>query len=230
MGMPSLQIECFDPATNERRLRESLDLLSEVRDAARLRTVAYQQRVARYYNKRVKARPLEVGDLVLRSVEAAGKTAKWNKLSPGWEGPFFVSAILRSGAYKLRAQNGKLTAPKSGGQAFVRKTSPWLKRLAVQSRPSQDSALTPDGLGTALLTMAPRQKAPAATQKLSPVLVSSEASSRRLGQVIQVIHSKRLYANDPRGQNVRPGGSPSPHNAANKTLGGKESQACGDLL
>ncbi|GMH01827.1 hypothetical protein Nepgr_003666 [Nepenthes gracilis] len=98
MGMPSLRIECFDPATNERRLRESLDLLSEVRDTARLRTAAYQQRVTRYYNKRVNARPLEVGDLVLRSVEAAGKTANRNKLSPGWEGPFLVSAILGSGA------------------------------------------------------------------------------------------------------------------------------------
>ncbi|GMH18654.1 hypothetical protein Nepgr_020495 [Nepenthes gracilis] len=120
VGMPSLQIECFDPAANEQRLRESLDLLSEVRDAVRLRTGAYQQRVARYYNKRVKARQLKVGDLVLRSVEAAGKIADRNKLSPGWEGPFLVSAILRSRAYKLRAQNSKLV-PQTWNAANLRK-------------------------------------------------------------------------------------------------------------
>ncbi|GMH23220.1 hypothetical protein Nepgr_025063 [Nepenthes gracilis] len=120
VGMPSLRIECFDLATNEQRLRESLELLSEVRDAARVWTAAYQQRVARYYNKRVKARPLKVGDLVLRSVEAAGKTANRKKLSPGWEGPFLVSAILQSRVYKLRAQNSKLV-PQTWNAANLRK-------------------------------------------------------------------------------------------------------------
>ncbi|GMH19287.1 hypothetical protein Nepgr_021128 [Nepenthes gracilis] len=106
VGLPSFQIECFDLVSNSQWLRECLDLLPEVHDVAHLRTVAYPQRIARYYNKWVKACPLEVGDLVLRSVEAMGKTAHRNKLSPNWEGLFLVLKILQHGAYKLRIQDG----------------------------------------------------------------------------------------------------------------------------
>ncbi|PKU69852.1 hypothetical protein MA16_Dca017142 [Dendrobium catenatum] len=43
---------------------------------------AYHQRVARHYNQRMKPRRISVGDLVLRSIEAAGKGPQRNKLSP----------------------------------------------------------------------------------------------------------------------------------------------------
>ncbi|KAK3221957.1 hypothetical protein Dsin_008982 [Dipteronia sinensis] len=45
-----------------------LDELEEKRDMARVRNVAYQQRVARYYNSHVRERKLQLGDLVLRRV------------------------------------------------------------------------------------------------------------------------------------------------------------------
>ncbi|GMH15683.1 hypothetical protein Nepgr_017524 [Nepenthes gracilis] len=94
VGLPCPWVECFDLITNSQRFRECLDLLPEVCDVARLRSVTYQQHIARYYNKRVKACPLEVGNLVLRSVEVAEEATSRSKLSRGWEGPFLVSAIL----------------------------------------------------------------------------------------------------------------------------------------
>ncbi|GMH02618.1 hypothetical protein Nepgr_004457 [Nepenthes gracilis] len=42
VGLLGLRVECFDLATNSQRVRECLDLLPEVHDAAHLRTAAYQ--------------------------------------------------------------------------------------------------------------------------------------------------------------------------------------------
>lgn len=58
---------------NEEKLRSSMDDLDELKDDAHLCTTAYQQCVARYYNQRVKERPLKVGDLLLRRLEAIKK-------------------------------------------------------------------------------------------------------------------------------------------------------------
>ncbi|GMH15084.1 hypothetical protein Nepgr_016925 [Nepenthes gracilis] len=103
IGLPSLRVESFDPQTNSQKIREHLDLLEEAHDAARIRTAAYQYRVARYYNKNVKARQFDVGDLVLRGVEATGKLAA-NKTLPTGEGPF-LSPLLHG---KLSIQTPKL--------------------------------------------------------------------------------------------------------------------------
>ncbi|GMH16198.1 hypothetical protein Nepgr_018039 [Nepenthes gracilis] len=118
--LTSPRVGCFSATDNSQRLRESLDALEEVRGQARLRIAAYRQRVAYYYNKKVKARQFEVRDLVLRRVEATGKIVDRNKLSPNLEGQFLVSAILRGGAYKLRTQEGKLV-PRTWNAAHLRK-------------------------------------------------------------------------------------------------------------
>ncbi|GKU94475.1 hypothetical protein SLEP1_g7971 [Rubroshorea leprosula] len=72
IGVPSLRINCFEPVQNERLLRENLDFLDEVREQSRLRTLAYKQRIANLYNKRVRPRNFKVGDLVLRKVGLTG--------------------------------------------------------------------------------------------------------------------------------------------------------------
>ncbi|GKV17254.1 hypothetical protein SLEP1_g27785 [Rubroshorea leprosula] len=51
IGVPSLRVTHFDPARNEQSLRENLDLLDEVREEARLRTLAYKQKLANSYNR-----------------------------------------------------------------------------------------------------------------------------------------------------------------------------------
>ncbi|KAK8913989.1 hypothetical protein KSP39_PZI024103 [Platanthera zijinensis] len=93
IGVPSPRTSNFDPQINSEALRDNLDLIFEVREEAALRAAAYQQRTARYYNRRVKARSINIGDLVLRTLEAAGKGTQGDKLSPTWEGPFVVTAM-----------------------------------------------------------------------------------------------------------------------------------------
>ena len=44
--------------------------------------------MADYYNKRVKLRQLDIGDLVLREVTPATKDPAQGKLGPTWEGPY----------------------------------------------------------------------------------------------------------------------------------------------
>ena len=57
--------------------------------------------MAEYYNKRVKLRRLEVGDLVLRKVSTATKDPNQGKLGPTWEGPYRVVHYSRHGSYHV---------------------------------------------------------------------------------------------------------------------------------
>lgn len=53
---------------NEVNHKIYLDMIEETRTRAHMRLVAYQQRVSKHYNMKVKARPLKVEDSVLRKV------------------------------------------------------------------------------------------------------------------------------------------------------------------
>ena len=65
---------------NDDQLQINLDFLDEVRDKAFSRMTIYQQKMAEYYNKRVKLRRLDIGDLVLRKVSTATKDSAQGKL------------------------------------------------------------------------------------------------------------------------------------------------------
>ena len=66
----------------------------------------YKQRVSRQYNRRVNARPLQVGDLVLRNAAAVQKDKIHGKLSANWEGPYEIFEQLQPGTYRLRDLEG----------------------------------------------------------------------------------------------------------------------------
>ena len=67
----------------------------------------YQQKMAEYYNKRVKLRQLDIGDLVLRKVTMATKDPTQGKLGPTWEGPYQVVHYSRQGSYHLETLDGR---------------------------------------------------------------------------------------------------------------------------
>ena len=68
--------------------------------------------MAEYYNKRVKLRRLEVGDLVLRKVSIATKDLNQGKLGPTWEGPYRVVHYSQRGNYHLETlDRQKLPCP-----------------------------------------------------------------------------------------------------------------------
>ena len=50
----------------------------------------YQQKIAEYYNQRVKLKRFSIGDLVLRKVTPATKDLTQGKLGLTWEGPYRV--------------------------------------------------------------------------------------------------------------------------------------------
>ena len=91
----------FNEKGNNDKLRLNLDCLDEVRDQASGRMAKYQQKVAKYYNKKVKLRQLDIRDLILRKVTPATKNPAHGKLGPTWEGPYRVVHYSRQGSYHL---------------------------------------------------------------------------------------------------------------------------------
>lgn len=81
---------------NYELLNASLDLVEERRNEAQLRVADYQQRIARQYDRRVRNRRFEIGDLVLKRVFLLPCA-----LNPNWEGPYALKEKLGDDTFKL---------------------------------------------------------------------------------------------------------------------------------
>ncbi|KAK8948470.1 hypothetical protein KSP39_PZI005589 [Platanthera zijinensis] len=82
---------------NEEELRLSLDMVEELRDLSVVRQEEAKRRMAKYFDKHVRVKQFVEGDLVLKKVDAAGRSAAVGKLHPNWEGPYIVQEVLKSG-------------------------------------------------------------------------------------------------------------------------------------
>ena len=60
-----------------------------------------------YYNKRVKLRRLDIGDLVLRKVTPTTRDSAQGKLGLTWEGPYLAIHYFRQGSYHLETLDGQ---------------------------------------------------------------------------------------------------------------------------
>ena len=72
----------FNEECNDDELRLNLDYLDKVRDKTSSRMTKYQQKMAEYYNKRVKLRRFDISDLVLCKVTPATRDSTQGKLGP----------------------------------------------------------------------------------------------------------------------------------------------------
>ncbi|XP_022869299.1 uncharacterized protein LOC111388744 [Olea europaea var. sylvestris] len=90
---------------NDTATKGELDLLEEVREKVAIKMMAYKQRAAGYFNRRVKPRIFQPGDLVLRDAAAVGHPLA--KLGPNCEGPYEVICSLGNGAYSLKDIRGR---------------------------------------------------------------------------------------------------------------------------
>ena len=61
----------------------------------------YQHKLKQGYDAKIRLRPLELGDLVLRKVLGTAKNPAWGKLGPNWEGPYHITSSAGIGAYFL---------------------------------------------------------------------------------------------------------------------------------
>ena len=98
---PTLRVMLYKEDDNWEAMKLALDFLPERRGNAALRHEIYRLQMARAYNKRVRRRPLKVGDFVLRKMEAVGRANEQGKLTPNWEGPYKIIEEVRDGTYRL---------------------------------------------------------------------------------------------------------------------------------
>ncbi|KAI5324929.1 hypothetical protein L3X38_034002 [Prunus dulcis] len=107
IGQPTYRTSTYDATANDEQLALNLDFIDELRDQSSMRNVAYKQRIAKYYDSRVKPRAFKMGDWVMRKVSLATKNPNEGTLGPTWEGPYEIIKICRPGTYQLRDSTGK---------------------------------------------------------------------------------------------------------------------------
>ena len=107
IGINSLRVTHFSYEQNEANLRANLDLLEEIKEGASVKVAVRQRRVTQYYNKQVKTKAFEEGNLVLRNCRASRPAEEQRKLLPTWEGPYLVSFVIGKWAYRLQTIEGK---------------------------------------------------------------------------------------------------------------------------
>ena len=100
-GFPTLRTQSFNPSDNDELLERSLDLIEERRESEMVQLAYYQPKLKQGYDAKVKLRPLEPRDLVLRKVLGTAKNPAWGKLGPNWEAPYRITSSAGIGAYFL---------------------------------------------------------------------------------------------------------------------------------
>ena len=98
-------------------MMDNIDDVTDKRMKALKEIEKNKLRVARAYNKKVKYKSFQVGDLVWKTILPLGmKSNKFGKWSPSWEGPYRVVKVIFGNSYLMemlqeyrlpRAINGK---------------------------------------------------------------------------------------------------------------------------
>ena len=67
----------------------------------------HKEAMARYYNRKVKVKRFNTGDLVLKKISQATKDSSQGKLGLAWEVPYEVIRHSKEGSYYLKSLNGQ---------------------------------------------------------------------------------------------------------------------------
>ena len=112
-----------DEDNHQLRLQE-LEALDEKRLQAQQHIELYQARISKAFNKKVKQRVFQKGDLVLAVRRPMIMTHKTKgKFQPKWEGPFVIETVYSNGAYRLMTSDGDLLMMPVNGK-FLKKYYP----------------------------------------------------------------------------------------------------------
>ncbi|XP_075474944.1 uncharacterized protein LOC142505722 [Primulina tabacum] len=103
IGQTSSRVESY-PEDNDQSRAMELDLIEEKRNRAFIRMEAYRNRVMKSYNKKVRIRDFQVGDLVMKKVNPTGEVGK---LEARWEGPYKITRRVNSGSFYLEDAQGR---------------------------------------------------------------------------------------------------------------------------
>ncbi|KAI3733110.1 hypothetical protein L1987_64328 [Smallanthus sonchifolius] len=108
MVIPTARTNLQTTESNNEALAQDLDTMDELRDLAKVRIAAYQQRIAKSYNKSIRIRRFQVGDLVLRKAFQNTTNSSDGKLAPKCEGPYLIDSEAGKCAYWLATMEGEL--------------------------------------------------------------------------------------------------------------------------
>ena len=100
IGMPTLRTDMPKQSNTEFIIKE-LDTADELRETAAVRVASYQRRLENLYNKCIKPRVFQPGNLVLRKVFKNIADPVAGKFQANWEGPYIVTRVGKSGSYAL---------------------------------------------------------------------------------------------------------------------------------
>ncbi|XP_071912457.1 uncharacterized protein [Coffea arabica] len=114
----SLRIAIQEGLSGEDNVRlrlEELEALDEKRLEAQQRIECYQARLSKAFNKHVRPRSFQIGELVLAVRRPIILThGGQRKFTPKWDGPYVVREIYTNGSYKLVAEDGLMVGPING--------------------------------------------------------------------------------------------------------------------
>ena len=92
--------------SNTEFIIKELDTADELRETEAVRIASYQRRLEILYNKRVKPRVFQSGNLVLRKVFENIADLVAGKFQANWEGPYIVTREDQFGSYALNKLDG----------------------------------------------------------------------------------------------------------------------------
>ena len=107
IGLPTIRTATPE-SENAKSMVKELDASDELREAATIRIASYQCSLANSYNKRVRPRVFQPGDLVLRRVFENTADPTVGKFQPNGEGPYVVTQPGESGSYTIDKTDGTL--------------------------------------------------------------------------------------------------------------------------
>ncbi|RVW84685.1 Gag-Pol polyprotein [Vitis vinifera] len=112
MGSLRVSLEQQIPETDWAQARfDQLNLLDERRLRAAYHVRAYQRKMARSFKKRVRPRPLRIGDLVLKVVRGLIRDPR-GKFRPNWSGPYFIRELTpESAAWLMDLDGNRFSEP-----------------------------------------------------------------------------------------------------------------------
>ena len=105
IALPTVRTTASESANEESIIKE-LDTSDELWEAAAIRLTFYQHRLANSYNKRVRPRVFQPGNLVLRKVFENMANPRAGKFQPNWEGLYIVRRLGEPESYAIDTING----------------------------------------------------------------------------------------------------------------------------
>jgi hypothetical protein len=89
-------------------MMDNIDEVIDVRTKALKEIEKDKAQVAKAYNKKVKSKSFQVGELVWKTILAIGsKSNQFDKWSPNWDGPYKVIKVIFGNSYLLETLQGE---------------------------------------------------------------------------------------------------------------------------